>query len=105
MFREDYVELSCSPIEEDCAQVGSDDYHARARKECQVFKDQLARQFHPLPDGVRLGIKSFPHDFGNYYEVVAYYVEDNEEATDFAWSMQDNLPEKWDDIARKELGL
>ena len=65
-----YLSLAPTPVEEDCAQVGTDDYTARARAECQRFITLLRKKFGPEPDGARLAVKSFPHDFGDYFEVV-----------------------------------
>lgn len=103
-MRTEYLELGPCPVEEPCVNVGEvgraneDDaatdvqYDQRAQAECLRWKAQLENHFKPFPPGVWLGIKRFNHDFGPYYEVVAYYREGDE---DFAINMQNNLPLKW----------
>jgi len=104
----DYMTIGSSPVEESCAQVGSDDYSKKSRIECRVFKHQLKRLF---PDGT-FGIKTFPHDFGSYSEVVAYFDADNAESglspgakeeMDAAYAAEANTPMRWDEQAIEEL--
>ena len=99
----DYSNLGSAPTDEDCAQVGSDGYWERASIECKVFRKQLRRIFGEEKFPNRLKIKSFPHDFGDYLEVVIYYDDENEESLDWALKLEDNLPERWDEEAKKEL--
>lgn len=99
----DYVELGSSPAEEDCVQLGSDDYYLRSRVECAIWAAQLRRAFSNMPDGIKLGIKGFNHDFGTYHEVVAYFDDSDEEASDFAWKMQDDAPAHWDEEALQDI--
>lgn len=97
----DYISIGPTPTEEDCAQVGSDGYAFRARKECEVFKEQLKRTF---PKG-RFGIKAQTHDYGTYYEVVAYLPEDDKAAAEEAFKAEAETPTLWDAEARADLGL
>ena len=46
------------------------------------------------PDA-HFAVKSFPHDFGTYREVVVYY--DTEENDSIAYEIEANLPTTWDD--------
>ena len=101
----DYITLGPCPCDEDCAQVGQDDYSERSRKECRAYFCQLRRQFGEEPEGTMFGAKSFPHDLGSYREVVIYYNSENGAALDFAYKVEDELPGEWDEEARKELGL
>jgi len=58
------------------------------------------------PPGAALVIKSFPHDFGSYREVCCRYSDENETATDYAFTCEGHQGlESWDDQARQELGL
>lgn len=104
MARE-YITLGPTPPEEDCAQVGADDYHARSAKESRAWINQLKRAFPNLPDGVRLHAKNFPHDFGSYVEVVASWAVGDEAAMEAAYNIDAELPGEWDDEARRELEL
>lgn len=101
----DYISIGSSPYGENCAQVGNDDYYKRSHKEMKVLINLLRRINGKEPKGAFLIIKSFPHDFGTYYEVVCVYDDDDEEATKYAHNCEKNLPEWWDKKARIELNL
>ena len=92
-----YLSLAPTPVEEDCAQVGTTDYTARARNECRRFMALLRTKFGPEPEGARLAIKSFSHDFGDYLEVVCYFDETLPESVEYAYRCEENLPATWDD--------
>jgi hypothetical protein len=95
----DYIHIGSSPVEEDCAQVGSPDYATRARAECKRFAAQIMRHY-PEPENGYLKIKSNPHDFGTYYEVVAVFDENDEEATKWAFAVESDEKDVlrvWDD--------
>ena len=98
------LELGCTPYDEPCAQVGSDDYYDRAKIECRAYINQLKRSF-PIPSEIDAwySITSNPHDFGDYYDVVIKYDESNDDACNFAQSVDDNLPANWDTEALQEL--
>jgi hypothetical protein len=100
-----YVNVGCSPAGEKCAQVGSTNYTERASLEIQALRGQMRRLIGKEPPGAKLGIKSFPHDFGNYRELVCDFDDEDADATDYAYLAEASLPENWDDKARKELGL
>ena len=65
----DYFSIGPTPSAEDCAQVGQPDYRRKALAECQRFIELIRKTLGPEPEGAELAIKSFPHDFGTYYEV------------------------------------
>lgn len=96
MSRE-YVELGSVPCDEDCAQVGSDNYRERMREESARYIAQLRRRFPDMPESVTLGVKSFPHDFGTYHEVVAWFDTRDEVAISAAYAVENNLPSTWSD--------
>ena len=83
----DYINIGSAPVEEQCAQVGRDNYRAMARLECRAFKEQLERKF---PDG-EFGIKSFPHDFGTYFEVVAYFEDEVDRDAEALRALEDTF--------------
>lgn len=93
----DYLEIGPCPPGERCAQVGEPGYEWLARLECRLYAAQLTREF---PAGV-FAVKRFSHDFGAYYEVVAYL--DTEAATEAAYEAEGAGPEKWDAQAKDEL--
>jgi hypothetical protein len=102
----DELSISSCPWEESCAQVGQKNYSVQARKECTAFLNQIKRVCGEPPTGARLKIKSNPHDFGSYLDVVVQYDGSNEKASEYAFNCEgsDKLAQ-WDDIARLELGL
>ena len=109
----EYIEIGATPYDEDCAQVGSDDYQSRARKECGVYVRQLWRILEEkkgmngdnAPTSFNLVVKSYPHDFGTYHEVVARFSDINADAADLAYWVEENAPANWDETAKEELGL
>lgn len=104
-MRRDYINIGPSPCGEDCAQLGSDGYAEKARKECNAFREQLRRQFGPEPEGAELRVKGERHDFGTYYEVVCYFWDNNEKAMEYAFKLEGETPELWDAEAKAALGL
>jgi len=100
----EHIDLGPVPGEEQAASVGAEDYTERSRRECLVFKRMLMR-LHPAPVGadVALKVKSYPHEFGNYLEVVAKYSSEDAAACDYAYSLESNSPANWDNTARFEL--
>lgn len=99
----DKVELAAVPTDEPCEQVGPNCNYERMRMECRAFAEQLRRQLGREPEGAQLSVKSNPHEFGPYYEVVCYYDVGNTEAMDYAWGLEANLPAKWDSEALQYL--
>jgi len=106
-----YLELGPTPYNEDCAQVGTDNYSYKAGKECNIYSRQLWRFLkdkrgitqETAPYSFNIITKSFPHDFGSYYEVCAKYSDGDEVAIELAFWLEDNLPGEWDEEAKKEL--
>lgn len=92
----DYIELGPTPHGEQCAQVGDSDYSERARLECLAYIGQLRRTHPEKCEKIRLKKQSFPHDFGSYYEVVARFSDENEDAAAAAVFLENNAPEYWD---------
>lgn len=97
----EYIELGTTPYDEDCVQVGSFDYAAKAVEEAKKFVALLRELFGDEQErGCLYKIKSFPHDFGSYYEVVIGYYEDSSLPAEFAYFVESNIPARWD--AKKE---
>ena len=107
------VEFGPTPVDEDCAQLGSDDYEARARKETHAYLQQLWRMLErdmnvtpeTCPKSFRLAARSLAHDFGNYFEVAAIFDDEDEAAIDLALHLEGTLPLVWDDEAKRDLGI
>lgn len=101
----DCIHYASSPLAENCAQLGSPDYHERARKECNALIRQLRRVFGKEPPGARLAVKANAHDFGTYYDVVCYFEADDPAAEKYAFDIDANLPEEWDERAKLDLDI
>jgi hypothetical protein len=93
----DLTYCGSSPPDEACAQVGADGYEAQARAECAAWRDALRKAHGQEPEGARLAIKSQPHDFGSYLEVVCYFDPENEAAADYAYRCEGEGPATWDE--------
>lgn len=99
----DYLEIGPVPPEEDCEQVGTEKYDPiHARKECQAYIEALRKKLGNEPNGARLRIRSNPHDFGTYSEVAAYYDENNEQATDYAFKCESEGPMTWAEVGMEK---
>ncbi len=94
---QDYLNIGSSPPGEDCVALGEPDYERRAKEECRRYIQKLREFLGPEPEGARLAIKGFNHDFGRYYEVVCWFEEDNEPATEYAFACESEGPETWDE--------
>lgn len=99
----DYITLGGAPPNEDCAQVGSDDYYRRALIECKVYLNLIKRVMGEPPDDARLSIKSFPHEYGTYHEVCVSYKDEDWDSTEYAFRCESDGPANWDEQARREL--
>ena len=91
----DYIEIGSSPADEDCAQVGSENYYQRAHDECHRFIALIRKTLGEELAGAQLKIKSNPHDFGTYYEVACYFEANNKEAMEYAYRCEAEAPTKW----------
>lgn len=92
----EYVSIGPAPYEEQCIQVGDPDYRKRAMTECLHFVKAIRRVCGEPPEGASLGVKSFPHDYGSYLEVVAYYDDTNEKAAEYAFMVEEKAPATWE---------
>jgi hypothetical protein len=99
----EWIDIGSSPSEEDCAQVGTDGYYPRARRECRAYIALIRRTLGDEPPGASLSVKSNEHDFGTYLSVVCYYEPGNEAALDYAFKCESEGPQDWDEAAKAEL--
>lgn len=106
----DFVDLGCTPAEEDCEQLGPNYNPDLARLECQAYIGQLKRQHGEPPPGATYKITSNPHDFGTYYEVAIRFSDQDAEAAEYAYKVEEDTPGQWDDqammfIDRQRVGM
>ena len=89
----DYIDIGPSPAEEDCVQVGVENYRERAQVEMGRYIHAIRDTVGVEPPGARLRIKWFPHDFGTYGSVVVEYYDD--EGMEYAFRAEREAPERW----------
>lgn len=89
------LNIGGTPYGEACVQVSENNYEAAMRFEAEQYKNMLAEEY-PEPENGYFKVKSFRHDFGVYYEVVAMYDPDDEEAVDWALEAESGI-EEWDE--------
>ena len=92
----DYLDIGPVPAEEDCVQVGVDNYMALAKPECNRFIARIREVVGIEPEGAHLAVKSNPHDFGSYLSVVCYWDTDNEVAEAYAFRCESDGPLTWE---------
>jgi hypothetical protein len=92
----DFLSIGSSPWDEPCAQVGQPDYDEKAREECRRFIDVIRRHLGPEPDGARLAFRSFPHDFGDYLEVVCWFDTAIPASVEYAYRCESETPATWE---------
>jgi len=95
----DKVYLGPAPAEEECVQLGSEDYDRRARAECQAYIEAIIAVCGEPPEGARLKIERESHDFGSYFEVVCQFDGNNPEAASYAMKCDDQAPTTWPEKA------
>lgn len=98
----DYIDIGPTPVNEDCEQLGPNYNPVQARKECKIYIAQLKRVYGEPPFGASYKIQSNPHDFGVYYEVVCVYDDNEDEAREYAYKVEEGC-EEWDDEAKQQL--
>ena len=101
------ITLGATPSNEPCVSVTANgDYFQAMQAECGIFKRQLIRQF-VCPDHVLayFKLKTNPHDFGSYMEVILVFEDADLDSSEFANNVEENLPDVWDSTARKEIEL
>ena len=92
----DFFPLGPVPSDEPCAQVGEPDFRQRAVPECRRFIELLRRVFGPEPEGARLAVKWFQHDFGDYCEVICDFDPETPEAVAYAQRCECDAPTTWE---------
>ena len=96
----DFLNIGPAPHDEPCAQLGSPNYSHQARLECGRFAEQIRRHY-PEPDGAYIAVKSFPHDFGYYYECVAVFDDRDDEGMEWAYRVESDplgALSHWDEV-------
>lgn len=97
----EFIELGPTPCNEECIPVNSDwNYRPAMIFECDTYVKQLQRVFSDLKDNNHFIMKRFPHDFGDYYEVVITFADD--ESGKYAFQVDEEVGIKcseWDSVS------
>lgn len=95
----DLLELSSSPVLEQCAQVGADFYQQDLSAEIAAYLHLLRRTFPTEGVNAKFAVTRVQHDFGTYQEAVVKFNPRSEQEVDFALHVEANLPTHWDLVA------
>lgn len=99
---QDYFELGSSPSDEECVQVSDENknYISEMELELEKYKTMLENIFPQYKElGCRFEIKWTWWDFAHQYgEVVIFHNPEIDEQEDFAYFVEENLPNTWDDL-------
>lgn len=93
------------PTEEECAQVGADNYRTQSILEITTFIRQIRRQFGVEPPNSALRRTSNLHDFGTYYELEYFYDQEDPHHQEYAHILDANTPTHWDQQSCTDLNL
>lgn len=72
--------------------------------QAQIYCDQLRRTF-PIPEDVNasLLVRTFPHEFGRYCEVVVQTHDESPASAAYALHVEANSPLNWDRLALAQI--
>lgn len=90
----DYITVETTPIDEPCAQLGSENYQSNSLKEYHAMSEMLYRLF--PNDKIIIKINHNNHDFGVYHDIKIVFNTENEESMKQAFNIENNYPLKWD---------
>jgi len=101
----DFIHISPTPVEESCVQVGHSNYNQVVRQECYLFIRDLENQILKKWSDIKINLvtKSNPHDYGTYYEVVAYYDTEDKDSVDQAFFCESDAATTWSEEAQIEI--
>lgn len=94
-------EIGPVPCDEDCTQIGDENYSFNSKRECNTFIKQISRHY-PPPEGAKIFIKSNRHDFGVYREVA---ISGPQEWIFDVEKDQLGVLCQWDEEAMRDLGI
>lgn len=107
----DYISIGSTPNDEQCVQVGEENYYERSQLECKTYIKQLERVYGTPPPGSYFKTAGYPHDFGTYYEVEFRYTDDSEAHLEYLFGNDHGKKgcemgcDTWDEESRKKLGI
>ena len=97
MYKEE-LGLGPVPCDESCEQIGDNYDYQKAIAENKRYIEVIRQKCGTEPYGARLKVKRMDHEFGMYTEVVVEFQESVEEAVEYAYRCEGNMPQTWDDV-------
>ena len=88
--------LGSAPASETPIGVGTVEYAAHARLECERYLELVRQAIGPEPEGVTLRVSCSDHDLDPYSEVVVEYDDANTAARAYAIRCDREAPTSWD---------
>lgn len=100
-----YMEIGPVPYDESCAQVGEENFRQLATAEMNAYIEQMYRLYPDAHEHIVFEKKWFNHDFGSYGEVCIVFDADDDRSCEYAYNVERNLPQNWDDEALEKLRI
>jgi hypothetical protein len=101
----DEIEIGNVPLKESAVSIMEKGYAGKAKKEAFQFKNQLLRKF-GKKNGVEFHVRKVKQENGVYFVVVMLYNVRSWEAQQTAFiEVEENIPEYWDEVAKKYFNL
>ena len=94
-MRRQFIGIGSAPFGEDCVQGGDPGYETLALAECRRFIRLLRKVHGPEQGSAHLAVERFHHDFGDYLEVVCWYIPGDPYGEDYAAMVDRGIPETW----------
>lgn len=100
---QDYIEIDAVPFGEE--EIFNKPYNSEIKnKEAIAYKNQLLRMFPPTNKDCGIEIVNNVTENFNYLTLKLWYIVDGK-SEEWAFFVESNLPEFWDNKAKEELGL
>jgi hypothetical protein len=100
----DELEFGSKPYKEMSLDIKQDDYIAKAKMEVKAFKKQLVRIFGEV-ENTKFMIRKYKKNGVVFYGVCLVYSVNDWDALNFAFTLEDKIPDFWDDESLKNLKL
>lgn len=100
----DELEFGSKPYKEVPLDIRANDYLSKAKTEVKAFKDQLVRKF-GSKENTKFVIRKYKRPGAVFFGVCLVYNVNDWDAMDFAFSVEDAIPDYWDDFALNRLAL
>lgn len=100
--------LGPAPSEEECAQIGAEDFSRRNHFEMRLFRDCITNQIGLPPKGIAFSIHYTDNDFGRRGDLVLVSVGNERPTEDEDQKIYEYIENaieitQWDDISKAEM--